>query len=92
MRDKQAWSDQSPHTDGDSMTRKHERGDRNIAPRDSTYGCRKCGTYARLKKGDALNCRHCRFPGTLIDVVDAVCSPADDMPARPQPTQAKGTP
>ena len=74
------------------MTGMHERGDQNTAPRDSTYGCRRCGAYARLKKGDKLNCRHCRFPGMLIDVVDAACSPADDTRVPQQSTQATGKP
>ena len=58
------------------------------APRDSTYGCRHCGTYARRKQGDKLECRACRSALPLIDAVDAACSLASDTPGQRKSTPA----
>lgn len=48
------------------MTRARDRANRERADRDGLYGCRKCGTYHRLRKGAVLNCGYCRTALPLV--------------------------
>lgn len=50
--------------------RARDKPDFPVADVDGTYGCRKCGTYARLKKGARLACSWCKSPLPLILVSD----------------------
>ncbi len=60
------------------------------APHDGTYGCRKCGTYARLKQGNKLACSWCRTTLPLIATGAPAGQPGDDTQAPPQSSRPTG--
>lgn len=54
------------------------------APRDSIYGCRRCGNYQRITAGVKLACQNCRTSIPMVDVADAATQPAGDSKSPPQ--------
>lgn len=52
------------------MRREPNRKPQPNATQCGTYGCRKCGTYARLCVGEAMICRRCRSALPLVMVSD----------------------
>lgn len=48
--------------------RARDRDNYPTAPRDSTYGCCKCGSYRNIKAGEKLHCTNCRTAAPMIDV------------------------
>lgn len=59
-----------------------------VADRGGTYGCRSCGSYCLLRKGQCLDCPACRRKWVRIgDRREPALALVDDLPAPGRPPE-----